>query len=481
MKYLNNETYYDYESDSLHLIDIGGSLWGKRNFGTVPNDSMGIYIQQNAVRGYLYPTFGVGDIGFNETYYGRVVKNGTFLKEYLDSTSSPHVPTFIQMQDLMDTTNVSWVDNFDTKGRNGVLFTDTNNSNNKLFFLAAGYCEDKQKKITIEGKENISASSKIIIDPKGKVQGFVGSSGGCNITRLYKVSNGTLIREKESFVYERDMSDDVIDEINQGQYRSKEKKIVIYDANDSTASILSPTVDGNNFTLTNSDTSYDYGSFTTSADLVDIEYENDKIKKVTITIFTLPFTTVYNVTPNYLNDLAAIWLRGDNQVYSYDKNNSSTLYKGVIQYTIPKHIGLPLRWVIDKFKSNYSISNNEFTIQKYNTEYGEYELYDTYKISLTTNTNGETVTVADTTMYVFEKNGTSKRILQTSDDITSGKYIIDYDTNTSKWIVNSDGHKLNAYMSNTNGYNTVEDAEKGLCIYLTIRRLLKIDCPNLIL
>lgn len=95
MKYLNNETYYDYESDSLHLIDIGGSLWGKRNFGTVPNDSMGIYIQQNAVRGYLYPTFGVGDIGFNETYYGRVVKNGTFLKEYLDSTSSPHVPTFI--------------------------------------------------------------------------------------------------------------------------------------------------------------------------------------------------------------------------------------------------------------------------------------------------------------------------------------------------------------------------------------------------
>lgn len=328
MKYLNNETYYDYESDSLHLIDIGGSLWGKRNFGTVPNDSMGIYIQQNAVRGYLYPTFGVGDIGFNETYYGRVVKSGTFLKEYLDSTSSPHVPTFIQMQDLMDTTNVSWVDNFDTKGRNGVLFTDKNNSKNKLFFIASGYCEDNRT----EG----------------------------------------------------------------------------------------------------------------------------------------------------LNTLAAIWLSGDNQAYSYNKENDSPSYEGKID-SMPKYRGLPLRWVIDKFKSNYSISNNEFTIQKYNTEYGEYELYDTYKISLTTNTNGETVTVADTTMYVFEKNGTSKRILQTSDGITSGKYIIDYDTNTSKWIVNSNGHKLNTYMGNTNGYNTVEDAEKGLCIYLTIRRLLKIDCPDLIL
>lgn len=340
MKYSKDGKYYNYESDSLQLIDIGGSLWGKRNFGTVPNDSMGIYIQQNAMRGYLYPTFGVGDVGFNETYYGRsdVAKSGKFLNEYLDSTSSPHVPTFVQMQDLISATNISWVDNFDATGYNGVLFTDKNNSKNKLFFIASGYCEDNRT----EG----------------------------------------------------------------------------------------------------------------------------------------------------LNTLAAIWLSGDNQAYSYNKENDSPLYEGMIQYSIPKYRGLPLRWVIDKFKSDYKINNNKFTIQKYNTEYGEYELYDTYGISLSTNTdNNEVVTVADTTTYVFTKNNpsseTSKRTLQTSEGITADKYIIEYDTttsNTSKWFVKDNynyGRKLNACMGNTNGYDTVDAAEKGLCIYLTIRRLLKNGCSNL--
>jgi hypothetical protein len=132
----NNEVHYNPDPYNGHAyVDLGlpsGTKWATMNVGASSETDYGNYYQ-----------YGKGAAQYAATS-GDSIYSGT--EDPLDSSvdtasqvwgGSWHMPTKVQMQELIANTTYQWVTNYKGSGINGGTFTATNGA--VLFIPAAGY------------------------------------------------------------------------------------------------------------------------------------------------------------------------------------------------------------------------------------------------------------------------------------------------------------------------------------------------------
>ena len=142
---------------TYEYVDLGlpsGILWAKCNIGADTETDAGLYFQWGDTRGYTADQVGVDKI-FDWAHYKFGTRDnltkynstdGLTTLQLADDAAHANMgedwrmPTKEEYQELIDNTPSEWVDNYNTTGVSGRLFTGTNG--NTLFLPAVGIAFD---------------------------------------------------------------------------------------------------------------------------------------------------------------------------------------------------------------------------------------------------------------------------------------------------------------------------------------------------
>ena len=149
--------HFDAVSDVVDLGLTSGTLWMKRNIGATSETDYGLYFQWGDTVGYVgnealnHSTWSTcpGN-GGNEDYDATSITawdkehltNGVLKTDvdaaYVHTNGLAKMPTDEQYQELVNETDCSWVNNFNSSGINGRKFVNKTDSSKYIFIPASG-------------------------------------------------------------------------------------------------------------------------------------------------------------------------------------------------------------------------------------------------------------------------------------------------------------------------------------------------------
>ena len=148
---------------SHDYVEIGGLKWATKNVGAKTITDFGQKFSWGGVNGYTNDQVSGSCHAFSWTDYefgngtsspgatGMTKYNSTDGKTVLDAEddaatvnmgSGWRMPTIAEFQALGTATTSAWTANYEGSGVAGLVLTSKSDSNVKLFFPAAGYCND---------------------------------------------------------------------------------------------------------------------------------------------------------------------------------------------------------------------------------------------------------------------------------------------------------------------------------------------------
>lgn len=153
-----NDVHYNTDVQPFELVDLAlpsGILWANRNIGANTEVDYGLYFAWGETKGYNdissikrfqwsdyelgYGSGEAEDMTKYNSEDGKTVLETVDDAAYQATNGVLRMPTIDEINELLDTTYVTneWVENYNSSGVNGMLFTSVSNGNT-LFIPASG-------------------------------------------------------------------------------------------------------------------------------------------------------------------------------------------------------------------------------------------------------------------------------------------------------------------------------------------------------
>ena len=186
--------YFGYLTHNGHeYVDLGlssGLKWATCNVGANSPEEYGLYFAWGETTGYTADDVTSGVRKFDgASYTASAISTNLTLNQdaaHINLSGNWRMPTSEEYQELLDSCNVMWTDDYYGTGVAGCVFTSKLNENS-VFFPATGVCDNSS--INVVGSLGLYWSTSWESSSTGRCLGFdTGSHNLGNNTRYYGFS-----------------------------------------------------------------------------------------------------------------------------------------------------------------------------------------------------------------------------------------------------------------------------------------------------